>query len=60
MRHFHSTLRALPNRSQDKRSNYDTDVFRPLFEAIQGIAGCPAYEGRVGADDTDLRDTAYR
>ncbi|CAN0319539.1 unnamed protein product, partial [Laminaria digitata] len=45
---------------QDKRSNYDTDVFSSLFSAIQDIAGCPPYEGRVGADDIDLRDTAYR
>ena len=45
---------------QDKRSNYDTDVFLPLFDAIREVAGCPRYEGRVGPEDADLRDTAYR
>ncbi|CAN0102315.1 unnamed protein product, partial [Sphacelaria rigidula] len=45
---------------QDKRSNYDTDMFTPLFGAIQRVVGCPPYAGRVGAADTDLRDTAYR
>lgn len=45
---------------QDKRSNYDTDVFGPLFDAVQEVTGCPPYEGRVGAEDADLKDTAYR
>lgn len=46
--------------SQDKRSNYDTDVFQPLFGCIQRITGAPPYRGLVGAADEDLRDTAYR
>ncbi|RMZ78087.1 hypothetical protein DV737_g4002, partial [Chaetothyriales sp. CBS 132003] len=45
---------------QDKRSNYDTDVFAPLFAAIQGLTGARPYAGRFGADDTDGIDTAYR
>lgn len=45
---------------QDKRSNYDTDVFGPLFDAIQDVTGCPPYEGKVGDEDVDLKDTAYR
>lgn len=45
---------------QDKRSNYDTDVFVPLFDAIQKGSNAPKYEGRVGADDVDCIDMAYR
>lgn len=45
---------------QNKRSNYDTDLFVPLFEHIQKGTGAPAYEGRVGAEDVDGIDMAYR
>lgn len=45
---------------QNKRSNYDTDLFQPLFQAIQKATGCPEYQGRVGAADTDGVDMAYR
>jgi len=45
---------------QDKRSNYDTDVFTPLFAAIQTVTGAPLYEGRVDQDDVDTKDMAYR
>ncbi|KAL9708167.1 hypothetical protein quinque_011685 [Culex quinquefasciatus] len=45
---------------QDKRSNYDTDVFVPLFQAIQKGTGAPDYQGRVGAEDVDGVDMAYR
>jgi len=45
---------------QNKRSNYDTDVFVPLFDAIKKATGCPDYQGRVGAEDTDGVDMAYR
>lgn len=45
---------------QEKRSNYDTDIFMPIFEAIQKGTGAPPYQGRVGADDTDGIDMAYR
>jgi alanyl-tRNA synthetase len=53
-------LERLVSVLQGRRSNYDTDVFLPLFGAIQAIIGCPPYQGRVGGDDTDLSDTAYR
>jgi len=48
---------------QNKPSNYDTDLFGYLFDAIQ--ASCPKladrpYSGKVGADDTDRVDMAYR
>lgn len=45
---------------QDKRSNYDTDVFQPLFAAIQSGTNAPPYEGKVGAEDTNQKDMAYR
>lgn len=45
---------------QDKTSNYDTDIFTPIFNEIQVICGCGSYTGRVGKDDTDLKDMAYR
>ncbi|TID26138.1 hypothetical protein CANINC_002833 [Pichia inconspicua] len=45
---------------QDVRSNYDTDVFQPLFVKIQEITGVRPYSGKFGKDDTDGIDTAYR
>jgi hypothetical protein len=45
---------------QGKMSNYDTDVFQPLFTAIQGLTGAAPYEGKVGAEDTQHVDMAYR
>ena len=45
---------------QNKRSNYDTDVFTPIFERIQKLTGLQEYQGRFGDDDADGIDTAYR
>lgn len=45
---------------QDVSSNYDTDVFQPLFEKIQQITGVRPYSGKFGAEDVDGIDTAYR
>lgn len=53
-------LERLTSVLQDKQSNYDTDVFVPLFNAIQTAASCPPYGGLVGVEDVDLRDMAYR
>ena len=41
---------------QGKDSNYDTDVFTPIFDAIQKITGAKPYGGSLKS----LEDTAYR
>lgn len=45
---------------QDKTSNYDTDVFSPLFEKIQEVTKARQYTDKYGKDDVDGIDTAYR
>ncbi|XP_067006917.2 alanine--tRNA ligase, cytoplasmic [Anabrus simplex] len=53
-------LERLVSVIQQKRSNYDTDLFVPLFDAIQKGTGTRPYSGRVGLEDTDGIDMAYR
>ena len=45
---------------QNKLSNYDTDVFGPLFAKIQQETGAREYRGKFGDEDPDGIDTAYR
>lgn len=45
---------------QNVRSNYDTDIFKPIFDEIQRLSGCRTYTGKLGLEDTDSVDTAYR
>ena len=44
---------------QGKSSNYDTDLFLPIFKKIEKIAHCPPYTGSFYGDDLK-RDTSYR
>jgi alanyl-tRNA synthetase len=68
------SLRPLPNKHidtgmglervvsvlQNKMSNYDTDAFTGLFSAIQKLTNAAPYTGKVGAEDVNGMDTAYR
>ncbi|KAL5507592.1 ALA1 [Sanghuangporus vaninii] len=45
---------------QDRSSNYDTDIFEPLFKRIQELTGVRPYAGKFGKDDEDGIDMAYR
>ncbi|KAK6398105.1 Alanine--tRNA ligase [Meristemomyces frigidus] len=68
------SLKSLPNKHidtgmgferlvsvlQNKMSNYDTDVFTPLFKTIQEVTGAREYSGKFGDEDVDGIDTAYR
>ena len=46
---------------QNVDSNYDTDIFMPLFAAIQSVTGARPYAGKVGpVEDPDFVDMAYR
>ncbi|XP_077462318.1 alanine--tRNA ligase, mitochondrial [Stigmatopora argus] len=71
-REMDGELRVLPARSVDtglglerllsvlqgKNSNYDTDLFAPLMEAIRQKSGAPPYGGRTGPEAR--LDAAYR
>lgn len=46
---------------QGKTSNYDTDIFTPIFEEIQKVTGfSKPYSSKMKQDDVDGYDTAYR
>jgi alanyl-tRNA synthetase len=53
-------LERLVSVLQNVRSNYDTDVFAPIFEKIEHLTGAHPYMGRLGAADKGNVDTAYR
>lgn len=44
---------------QNKSSNYDSDLFTPIFDNIHRVAGSPAYAGSFEGANCE-RDTAYR
>ncbi|XP_049686968.1 alanine--tRNA ligase, mitochondrial isoform X3 [Accipiter gentilis] len=45
---------------QNKRSNYDTDLFTPILDAIHKGCGGPQYQGLVGDADVGHVNMAYR
>ncbi|MBX3357160.1 MAG: alanine--tRNA ligase [Phycisphaeraceae bacterium] len=53
-------LERLVSVLQNKLSNYDTDLFMPIFAAIERATGARPYMGRLGEADNDGVDTAYR
>jgi len=55
-------LERLTSILQNKDSNYDTDIFQPIFSEISRVTKSEdtPYQGRVGSDDVGYVDTAYR
>ena len=54
-------LERLTSILQNKRSNYDTDVFFPIFAEIEKLTkGRFGYHGKLGGADKDHADTAFR
>lgn len=45
---------------QGKKSNYDTDLFVPLFRSIEKYAKAPQYKGTFVNDNNLNLDTGYR
>eukprot|EP00878_Enallax_costatus_P013646 GHUV01014269.1.p1 GENE.GHUV01014269.1~~GHUV01014269.1.p1 ORF type:complete len:806 (+),score=287.63 GHUV01014269.1:1306-3723(+) len=45
---------------QGKMSNYATDLFGPIFDEITRVTGARPYTDKVGKDDSDGVDMAYR
>ncbi|NWR70998.1 SYAM protein, partial [Centropus unirufus] len=45
---------------QNKRSNYDTDLFTPILDAIHKGCSVPRYQGLVGDADVGRVNMAYR
>ncbi|KAG7367905.1 alanyl-tRNA synthetase [Nitzschia inconspicua] len=53
-------LERLVSILQNKSSNYDIDVFTPIFDKLSEFSNVGPYEGKLGEEDASLKDTAYR
>ncbi|MCC6661123.1 MAG: alanine--tRNA ligase [Phycisphaerales bacterium] len=53
-------LERLVSVLQKTSSNYDTDLFAPIFLAIERATGARPYRGRLAGADEGQVDTAYR
>jgi len=53
-------LERITSIMQGKMSNYATDLFMPIFAEIQRLTGARTYTDKVGAEDSDGVDMAYR
>lgn len=53
-------LERLVSILQDQSSNYDTDAFSAIFQALETMTPKGPYTGKLGANDADFKDTAYR
>ncbi|XP_011639548.1 alanine--tRNA ligase, mitochondrial [Pogonomyrmex barbatus] len=53
-------LERLVTLLQGKTSNYDTDLFQPLFDAIRKCSNAPEYKGTFDNDDIGKIDYGYR
>jgi alanyl-tRNA synthetase len=53
-------LERLVSILQEKSSNYDIDVFKPIFNKLNEFSKVGSYEGKLGEEDSTLKDTAYR
>lgn len=53
-------LERLVSILQNRSSNYDIDIFAPIFDELAKYSKVGPYEGKLGEDDPTLKDTAYR
>lgn len=53
-------LERLVSILQDRSSNYDIDVFSPIFAKLAEFSKVGPYEGKLCDEDVTLKDTAYR
>lgn len=53
-------LERLVSILQEHPSNYDIDVFAPIFQKLAEFSQVGPYEGKLGDEDPTLKDTAFR